>query len=69
MTWFGIWPARTRSTGMIENEQFVSSPELTVDRLVEGADTLVAIGNGETTHRGGTVAATDVRFSRRRSED
>lgn len=35
---------------MIENEQFVSSPELTVDRLVEGADTLVAIGNGESRH-------------------
>jgi uncharacterized protein len=37
----------------IENDEFVGSPTLTVDRLVEEADTVVAIGNGETTHRSG----------------
>ena len=31
----------------IENEQFVGSPMLTVDRLVEESETVVAIGNGE----------------------
>ena len=37
----------------IENEEFVGSPILTVDRLVEEADTVVAIGNGEGTHKSG----------------
>ena len=37
----------------IENDEFVDSPTLTVDRLVEEADTVVAVGNGETTHKSG----------------
>jgi uncharacterized protein len=37
----------------IENDEFVGSPTLTVDRLIEEADTVVAIGKGETTHRSG----------------
>ncbi|HWB71127.1 MAG TPA: nuclear transport factor 2 family protein [Egibacteraceae bacterium] len=39
----------------IENDEFVGSPTLTVDRLVEEADTVVATGNGETTHESGQV--------------
>ena len=39
----------------IESDEFVGSPTLTVDRLVEEADTIVAIGNGETTHRSGDL--------------
>ncbi len=39
----------------IENEEFVGSPSLTVDRLVEEADTVVAVGSGETTHKSGEV--------------
>ena len=31
----------------IENENFIGSPELTVDRLVDETDTVVAIGVGE----------------------
>jgi ketosteroid isomerase-like protein len=41
--------------GEIENDEFVGSPTLIVDRLVEEADTVVAIGNGETTHKSGEV--------------
>ncbi len=41
--------------GEIENEDFVGSPTLTVDRVVEEAGTVVAIGEGETTHRSGTT--------------
>ena len=37
----------------IENEEFVGSPALTVDRIIEEADTVVAVGNGEATHRSG----------------
>jgi ketosteroid isomerase-like protein len=37
----------------IENEEFVGSPTLTVDRLIEEGDTVVAIGDGEATHRSG----------------
>lgn len=37
----------------IENDEFVGHPSLTVDHLVEDADTVVAIGRGETTHRSG----------------
>ena len=37
----------------IENEEFVGSPSLTVDRLIEEADAVVAIGNGEGTRRSG----------------
>jgi uncharacterized protein len=33
--------------GEIEGEGFTGSPKLTVDRLVEEADTVVAIGKGE----------------------
>ncbi|MBA2326772.1 MAG: nuclear transport factor 2 family protein [Actinobacteria bacterium] len=39
----------------IENEEFVGSPTLTVDRLIEEADAVVAIGNGETTHKSGAL--------------
>jgi uncharacterized protein len=39
----------------IENDEFVGSPILAVDRLVEEADTVVAIGNGETIHRSGAL--------------
>lgn len=35
----------------IENDEFVGSPTLAVERLVEEADTVVAIGEGETTHK------------------
>jgi uncharacterized protein len=37
----------------IENEDFVGSPELTLDRLVEEADTVVAIGHGQALHKTG----------------
>jgi uncharacterized protein len=37
----------------IENEEFVGSPTLTVDRMVEESDTVVAIGDGEATHKSG----------------
>jgi ketosteroid isomerase-like protein len=37
----------------IENDEFVGSPALTVGRLIEEADTVVAIGSGETTHKSG----------------
>jgi uncharacterized protein len=37
----------------IENPEFVGRPTLSVDRLIEEADTVVAIGNGEATHKGG----------------
>ncbi len=39
----------------IENENFVGSPTLTVDRLVESADTVVATGNGEARQKSGEV--------------
>lgn len=54
-------PGYTHLTGKdafdreIENEEFVGSPTLTVDRLVEEGDTVVAIGNGETTHKSGEL--------------
>jgi ketosteroid isomerase-like protein len=37
----------------IENEEFVGNPALTVDRLVEEGDAVVAMGAGEATHRSG----------------
>ena len=37
----------------IENPDFEGSPRLAVDRLLEGADTVVAIGEGEGNHRTG----------------
>lgn len=37
----------------IENGDFVGSPELTVDRLVEETDTVVAIGHGQALHKSG----------------
>ncbi len=39
----------------IENEEFTGSPSLTVDRLVEEADTVVAVGEGSTMHRSGRL--------------
>ena len=35
----------------IENDEFTGSPTLSVDRLVEEGDTVVAIGNGEAVHK------------------
>ena len=39
----------------IENDEFVGSPALTVDRLNEEGDAVVAIGNGEATHKSGAL--------------
>ena len=39
----------------IENDEFVGSPTLTVDRVVEEGDTVVAIGEGKTTHKSGEL--------------
>ncbi len=39
----------------IENEEFVGSPTLTVDRVVEEGGTVVAVGEGQATHRSGTA--------------
>lgn len=39
----------------IENDEFVGSPTLTVDRLIEEGDTVVAIGNGQTQHKSGEL--------------
>jgi ketosteroid isomerase-like protein len=39
--------------GEIENEEFVGSPTLTIDRLIEEGDTVVAIGAGEGTRKTG----------------
>jgi ketosteroid isomerase-like protein len=41
--------------GEIENDEFVGSPRLHVDRVVEDADTVVAISNGETMPKSGDV--------------
>lgn len=41
--------------GEIENDQFVGRPTLTVERLVEEGDVVVAVGNGEATHTSGSV--------------
>ncbi len=41
--------------GEIENEDFVGSPILTVDRLVEEGDVVVAIGEGAATRKDGAV--------------
>ena len=35
----------------IEGDQFEGSPTLTIDRLIEEADTVVALGNGEGMHK------------------
>ena len=56
-----IWdlPGHTHLTGKdafdqeIENDEFVGSPTLDVDRLIEEADTVVAIGNGTGLHKSG----------------
>jgi ketosteroid isomerase-like protein len=37
----------------IENEAFIGQPILIVDRLIEEGDTIVALGNGEGTLKGG----------------
>lgn len=39
----------------IENDEFVGRPTLTVGRLLEEGDAVVAIGNGEATHKSGAV--------------
>ena len=44
---------RTAFDKEIENDAFVGSPTLIVDRLIEEADTVVSIGSGETTHTSG----------------
>ncbi len=41
--------------GEIENEEFEGSPTPTIDRLVEEGDTVVAIGEGQGTRKGGEV--------------
>ena len=41
--------------GEIENDAFVGRPTLVVDRLVEEANTVVAIGRGEATLKTGVV--------------
>jgi ketosteroid isomerase-like protein len=41
--------------GEIENEDFEGSPTLTIDRLIEEAGTVVAIGNGAATRKGGEI--------------
>lgn len=35
------------------NDQFVGNPTLTVDRLIEESESVVAVGNGESTHKSG----------------
>jgi ketosteroid isomerase-like protein len=37
----------------IENPEFEGSPELVVDRMIEGADAVVVIGSGEARRRNG----------------
>lgn len=44
---------KSQFNGEIENEEFVGSPTLVLDRLVEEGDTVVAIGTGEGTRRSG----------------
>jgi ketosteroid isomerase-like protein len=39
----------------IENEEFVGSPTLTVDRLIEEANAVVAVGSGEATRANGEL--------------
>jgi uncharacterized protein len=39
----------------IQNEEFVGTPTLSVDRLVEEGDTVVAIGSGAASRRGGEL--------------
>jgi ketosteroid isomerase-like protein len=39
--------------GEIENPEFVGSPELVVDRMIEGDDAIVVIGSGEGKRRNG----------------
>ena len=41
--------------GEIENEAFAGSPVLTLDRLIEGDDAVVAIGEGKATFATGDV--------------
>jgi ketosteroid isomerase-like protein len=41
----------------IENPDFVGSPELTIDRLVEEGDTVVAVGSGKVARRDGEPLA------------
>ena len=58
-----VWdiPGHTHLTGKdafdqeIENPDFVGSPALIVERLIEEAGTVVAIGSGEATHKSGTL--------------
>ena len=40
--------------GEIENEEFTGSPKLTVDRMIEEGEAVVAIGSGEGTHKSAT---------------
>jgi ketosteroid isomerase-like protein len=41
--------------GEIENDVFEGNPELTVDRLVEEGDAVVAIGSGEARYKSGEI--------------
>ncbi len=40
--------------GEIENENFVGSPTLIIDRLLEAGDSIIAVGTGEGTQKDGT---------------
>lgn len=54
-------PGYTHLTGKdafdraIESDEFVGSPTLTVDRMIEEGDAVVAIGDGEATGQGGEL--------------
>lgn len=41
--------------GEIENDAFTGRPKLNLDRLIEEADTVIAIGDGEATQTSGDV--------------
>ena len=41
--------------GEIENDVFQGNPQLTVDRLVEEGDAVVAIGSGEARYKSGEI--------------
>ena len=39
----------------IQNDAFVGSPKLTIDRMIEEADSVVAVGSGEAARRDGDL--------------
>ena len=52
---FRLLTGKADFDGEIENEAFEGRPTLRVDRLVEGADAIVAIGDGEARFRTGEL--------------